>query len=1131
VLAIRVLSRIREGFALDLPLKTLFTSPTIAQLASEIERLSGLQTLASLPPLQPRQHEGEIPTSFAQQRLWITDQMEHGVSAYNLPLAVVLSGGGEELPALLGRSVAMVVERHEILRTILPQVNGEPVQKVMAHVEFKLPLVDVSLVRENQQEAIVRRLANVEALRPFHLSTGPLLRAMLVRAASEKHVLLLTLHHIVADGWSLEILFDELIEVYSSLAAGRSCNLPALTVQYGDYAQWQREWLRGELLENLLTFWRSQLADVPAAIRLPTDRPRPAVQTFRGSRLQVAWGAELSGAVKELARNERATPFVVMLAGLVALLYRYTGDEDILIGTPSANRNRVELEGLIGFFSNTLVLRSRIAARDSFRQLVAAVRETVLKAHAHQDLPFEKLVEEMQPVRQLGVSPYFQVVFAMHHAKPARRFEGITLEPLETEILSAKFDLTIYVLRRDGELNVYFEYNRDLFNATTVLRLLENYRNLMAAAATDAGASVSALPLLSAAEAHQVLREWNDTLADYPIGSLIHQLFEAQVARTPESAALLHGDERLTYRELNCMANRIAHGLRALGVGPEKTVAVFLKRSSNMVAALLGILKSGGAYVPLDPEYPAERLAFMLGDAHATLVVTELSLRDRLGNVESRTVLLDDLVVGAPDHNPVLVTDTHNLAYVIYTSGSTGRPKGIMIEHHSAVVLLHWVRETFSQEELAGMLAGTSICFDVSIFELFGALSWGGRVQLIENALEIPSFRDDPEVRLAGSVPSAVAELVAADGIPQWATTLNLAGEPVPSGMAEDILHRSNARRITNLYGPSEDTTFSSIAFLSAGGPQPTPIGRPVANTRFFVLDSEFRFTPMSAVGQIYIAGDGLTRGYIGRPELTAERYLPDPHSGVPGARMYRTGDQARYLMNGELVYLGRLDHQVKIRGFRVELGEIEAVLREYPGVSQAVVTLSAKDHLLAAYIVADHDAQPAVAAIDMAVRSRLPEYMAPSAYMVLESLPLLPNGKIDRSKLPEPVMPLRDGQSNFVAPGSELEEGIAAILQEMLERPHIGVHDHFFSDLGAHSLFLIQLADRLRKQLAVRLSVIELFQFPTIATLAAHLDLSRTVDAPTPNMEKFVLQRQDATQRNRELRKAAQLKAGQGGW
>lgn len=1128
LLAIRALSRIREAFGVDVPLRALFEHSTLGGLALEIGRVSGATGPRGLPPLEREPHDGVVPLSFAQERLWVIDQLALGIPAYNLPIALSLTGSDAGLPGLLLRSLQTLVERHEVLRTTLPVLDGRPVQHVQGRGEVDMPLVDLSLLPEQDRAAVTRRLASAAAVGPFDLGSGPLLRALLIRHAPARHVLLLTVHHIVADGASLEVLLDELIQAFSCLSAGRPCDLPPLPVQYGDYARWQRRWMRGERLDELLSFWRAQLADVPPPIRLPTDRPRPALQTFRGGRQTITFPRELFTAIDELARVERATPFMILLAGLFALLHRYTGEVDLLVGTPAANRNRVELEPLIGFFANTLVLRTRVDGRRSFRDLVAAVRDTTLKAYAHQDLPFEKLVEELQPTRQLGTSPYFHVMFAMQHVKPMAPVEGLTIVPLETETLAAKFDLTMYVIRSARELRVSIDFNRDLFDSSTILRLLDAYTNLIAAAAEDAGTRVSELALLSETEAHQIVREWNDTQAAYAADPLIHELFEAQVTRTPEAIAVKHNGEQVTYRELNRMANGLARRWRELGVGPETTVAVFLRRTSRMVAALLAILKAGGAYVPLDPEYPPQRLAFMLEDVQAALVVTEPALADRLTIPPDRIFVLDDdLDLRGHDSNLTRVSSPRNMAYIIYTSGSTGTPKGIMVEHRNAVVLLHWVRDTFPSEELAGMLAGTSICFDVSVFELFGPLSWGGSVRLIENVLEMPLYTSDPTIRLVGSVPSAFAALTEAGAIPRSATTVNLAGEPVPTGLADAIYRHSDAHRITNLYGPSEDTTFSSMAVLPWGLKEAPSIGRPIANTRLFVLDGELRPVPAGTVGQLYIAGDGLTRGYFGRPALTAERFLPDPLSGDAGARMYRTGDHARHRMNGALEYVGRLDHQVKIRGFRVELGEIEAVLQDTPGVKQAVVVARAEEPQLTAYIVRQPGVQQRPDAIDAAARGRLPEYMVPGAYIVLETLPTLPNGKVDRASLQMLAAPAPAPRAEDTRPGTDVEMQMVEVLRESLNRSNVGIHDHLFSDLGAHSLLVIQVAARLRDRLGLPVSVIELFQFPTVATLAAHLAARDGGDRSEPIVEQLGRQRLDAIDKRRRFRRAAHADTG----
>jgi amino acid adenylation domain-containing protein len=1123
LLAIRAVSRIREAFGVELPLQAIFEHPTFGDLASEIERLSGAGPAPALPSIEPAARTiGDAPLSFAQERLWVIDQMEPGIVAYNLPVAFALTGREPRLAELLRQSVDAIVERHEVLRTTLPAVDGHPVQRVHTRLDVEMPLVDLSLLPADVRVGESRRLVRAAAVRPFDLAAGPLVRALLIRHAADDHLLFLAVHHIVADGASLDVLFRELVEAYSAFASRGAPQWAPLVVQYRDYARWQRDWMRGPLLDRLVTFWRGQLADAPPPIRLPIDRPRPAIQTFAGGRQVLTFSRALSTAVDELALAERGTLFMVLLAGFFTLLQRYTGDDDIVVGTPAANRNRVELEPLLGFFVNTLVLRTRVSGRRSFRDLIAAVRATTLRAYAHQDLPFEKLVEELQPARQLGASPYFQVMFAMYDAGTARPVGPLTIAPVEIESIAAKFDLTMYVLRRGRDLTVSLEFNRNLFDDATITRMLTNYQNLMRAAADDPGRPVAALVLMSPAEVHQVMHEWNDTDARYPDTVTIPELFEAQVRRTPGAIAIRHGESSVTYDELNRMANRVAHHLSDRGVGPESTVGVLLPRTIAMVSTLLGVLKAGGAYVPFDPDYPGERLAWMLNDAQASVVIADTAVSHRLPIDPRRLVLVDDVLTGSGrDDNPAAIAAPGNAAYVIYTSGSTGRPKGTVIEHRSTVVLLQWIRETFGPE-LIGMLAGTSIGFDVSIFELFGPLCWGGSIRLIENALEMTAFVDDPSIRLVGSVPTAMSELVRLGGIPRSATTINLAGEPVPPGLAEQFLALPNVRRVANLYGPTEGTTFSSMALLRADGDQRPAVGRPVSKTRFFVLDDECRPVPIGAAGQVYIAGDGLARGYLGRPDLTAERFLPDPCSGRPGARMYRTGDRGRYLINGELDYLGRVDHQVKIRGMRVELGEIEAVLREQPGVEQAVVVARPYEPSLAAYLVPEPDAALRIASIQTALGSRLPSHMVPSVYCVIDRLPLLPNGKVDRSALPEPRDAAVRTPAESTRPGNSIESGIVDVLAEAINRSAVGVHDHFFTDLGGHSLLAIQVTSRIRERLGLPMSVIDLFQFPTARALASHLSAKAAREASPQTDDPAGRRRRDAIDRRRAFRQGA---------
>ncbi|HYO12891.1 MAG TPA: amino acid adenylation domain-containing protein, partial [Thermoanaerobaculia bacterium] len=857
--------------------------------------------------------------------------------------------------------------------------------------------------------------------------------------------------------------------------------LPAPAVHYADFACWQRERMRGEVLEKQLAWWRERLARLPQLLELPADRPRPPVQGSRGGRCEEPLSSRLSEALQALCRRQGATPFMALLAGFQALLGRRTGREDPPVGTPIANRNRAETEGVIGLFVNTLVLPADLSGDPSFTELLRRVRELTLDVYAHQDLPFEKLVEDLRPQRDLSHAPLFQVMLILQNAPlapPAVPELELSLLPVESS--TAKFDLTLAVVERaEGVRLLQAEFNRDLFDRTTVARLLGHLVSLLAEAVADPGRRLSDLSLLPEPERHQALLDWNDTGTRFPEGLCLHDLVQAQAERTPDAVAVVCAGEKATYRELDRRANRLARRLRAAGVAREVPVGISLERSLDMVVALLAILKAGGAYVPLDPTYPPDRLAFMLADCQrgieAPVVVTrEWLLRNR------------EAIAAENDEAPATGARPEDLAYVLYTSGSTGRPKGVAIEHRSAVALLHWAGEVFPSEDLAGTLASTSINFDLSIFELFLPLSRGGTVILADNALALAGLPEAGAVTLVNTVPTAMAELLRLEALPASVRAVNLAGEPLTPALVEQIERRPGVRRVLDLYGPSEDTTYSTFARRTADGP--ATVGRPIANTRAYLLDRWGRPAPIGVPGEIWLGGDGLARGYLHRPELTAERFVPDPFAGIsgaPGSRLYRTGDLARFRRDGRLELLGRIDHQVKVRGFRIELGEIEAQLCRHPAVRKAAVLLhehAPGDWRLAAWVVsAGGPCRPDD--LRAWLGERLPAVMVPSSFGFLEALPRLPNGKLDRRDLAARSLPVEGGGDAFASPKTEEERRMAAIWTEVLGVAQVGLHDDFFR-LGGHSLLVARVIARLRRDFEVDLPLRSLFQAPTIARL-----------------------------------------------
>jgi natural product biosynthesis luciferase-like monooxygenase protein/amino acid adenylation domain-containing protein/FkbM family methyltransferase len=1096
LLAARVVSRVREALGVELPLPEVFAAPTVAGLARRVEALLGGGAGEEAPPLVPvPRDDAPLPLSFAQQRLWFIDRLEPGSAAYNLPYAIRVRGP-LDLGAL-GRALTDVARRHEALRTRFPERGGEPVQWIEPARPAPLPLVDLGGLGGAAREEELARLAAREARRPFHLAAGPLLRAAAVRLGEDDAAVLLTMHHVVSDGWSLGILVRELSALYAGHARGEDPRLPELPVQYVDFATWQRAWLSGDVLERQLDFWRGELRGAPPLLELPADRPRPAVMGGAGGRVDFRVDAETAAGVRALARREGATPFMALLAAWQLLLARWSGQEDVVVGTPVAGRNRLETEGLIGFFVNTLALRGDVSGDPGFRELLRRVRGRTLEAYAHQDLPFERLVEELGVERSRAHAPLFQVVFALQTAVPEPRLGAAEVQVLETGSASPKFDLSLGIADdAAGGLAGGLEYAAALREPATAARMAEQYAVLLAGIVADPGARAMTLPLMTAAERRRVLAEGHGPERGAAPGECVHELVARQAARAPDAVALWFRGATLTYGELDRRANRLAHYLHARGVGPEARVGVCLERTPELVVALLAVLRAGGAYVPLDPAYPAARLRGMIEDAGAGLVLTSAALAGVLPEDAAALALGTLRLDGEPDTAPASGVGPENLSHVIFTSGSTGRPKGVMIRHSSTVALLHWLREAVTDEERSAVLFSTSVSFDVAVAELFGTLAWGGRLVLVENALELATAAE-PVVH-ASMVPTAAAELLRSGGIPASVRTLNLGGEPLPADLARDLYALGTVEKVGNLYGPTEDTTYSTYSLVGRGA---VTLGRPLPGTRAYVLDGEMEPVPAGVAGELYLAGDGLARGYAGRPELTAERFLPDPF-GPAGARMYRVMDRVRRRSDGELEYLGRTDFQVKVRGFRIELGEVEAALRAHPEVREAVAVVredAPGDRRIVAYVVPRGGTETAPPPADLRawLGERLPGYMVPSALVVLDALPLTGSGKTDRRALPAPEGAA--ASKEYVAPRTAMEERVAAVFAEVLGAARVGVHDDFF-DEGGHSLLATRAAGRLQRELGIRVPVGVLFEHTTVAGVAAWLEAERGGDAdPSP--------------------------------
>ncbi|MFL6284933.1 MAG: amino acid adenylation domain-containing protein [Pyrinomonadaceae bacterium] len=1103
--AVQVVSRLSDLFKVELPVRLLFEAPTVQSLAAVVGRATTRERHVARPPIERASRGVRPPLSYAQQRMWFLQRMEPDNPFYNLPAAVRLRGA-LDVDALL-RTLTEVVRRHEVLRTRFEEADGEPVQVVEPAAPLPLPLTDLSGLEESEREAEARRLTEEEALKPFDIGVAPLIRAGLLRLSSEEHVVLVTIHHIAGDGWSTGVLTDEVRSLYGAYARGEESPLAELEIQYADYAAWQRGWLRGDELEGQLSFWRERLGGDLPVLDLPADRPRPAVQTYRGSHTSVTLSPEVEAGLRALGRREGVTLFMTLLAAFDLLLHRYTGRRDILVGAPVAGRARKETEGLIGLFVNTLVLRAEVGGDLSFRDLLARVREATLSAYAHQDVPFEKLVEELRPERSLSHSPLFQVAFALQNA-PAGRLELPGLETLEVSEggETAKFDLTVTVAEGGEGLRVSWNYNTDLFDASTVERMARHYARVLKAVALDPERRVSEVELLSAEERRQLLVEWNPAAGVHAPPRCIHELFDDVAAKTPDAVAVVHAGEELTYAELNARADRLSRYLRSLGVGPESMVGLLLERSAEMVVAILGVLKAGGAYVPLDPEYPRERIDFILEDAGVSLLLTQRRLRGRAPVGVAVCCVDDDADDAFEAHAPdslAKVSTPDNTAYVIYTSGSTGRPKGVQITHANVARLFAATREWFRFGPRDVWTMFHSYAFDFSVWELWGALLHGGRVVVVPFVVSrspeaFYELMRDEGVTVLNQTPSAFLQLIQAAEPADEAERLPLrlvifGGEALEPQSLRPWFERYGDRtpQLVNMYGITETTVHVTYRPLSAEDLRPgagSMIGRPIPDLQVYVLDEYRNLCPVGVPGELHVGGRGLARGYLNRPALTAERFVANPFGEGPGARLYRSGDLARFLPNGDIEYLGRIDHQVKLRGHRIEPGEIEAALAGHPSVSAALVTVrevAPGDERLVAYVVAHAGAN--AEELKGHLKERLPAYMAPGAWVFLDALPLTRNGKVDRKALPDPDITRRDSGEEFEPPRTQVEEVLASIWSQVLGAERVGRSDNFFA-LGGHSLLATRIISRVRESFRVELPVRSLFESPTLAKLAEQI-------------------------------------------
>ena len=1109
-------NRIEGNFKVAVSVAEFFEGASISALAMQILSQLTNDIVNSVTLSSVERTSNEYPLSFAQQRLWFINKLEPNSPAYNIAITVRIKGQLNQVA--LAESLKEIIRRHEVLRTNFKEVNGEPVQVIQSTDNWRLGNLEIEnfLLKEAQQ--------------PFDLAESGLFKAKLLRLDADKSILLLTMHHIIFDGWSTGVLIRELTAIYEAFLTGKPSPLPENTIQYVDYVYWQREWLKGEILESQLAYWKQQLGGNLPVLNLPTDYPRPTVSTFRGARQTLVLPEVLREGIKELSQQEGVTLFMALLAAFKTLLFRYTHQDDILVGSPIANRNSAEIQAAIGFFVNTLVLRSNLSGNPSFKELLKQIRRVALDAYSHQDLPFEKLVEELHPERNLSHTPLFQVMFALQNfPMPNLEVAGLNLEVQEVDTGTAKFDLTLFVEDRGRELVATFEYNTDLFKATTINRMLGHFQTLLAGIVANPNQRLSDLPLLAEVERNQLIIEWNQTKTDYSQNLYVHQLFEEQVERTPDAVAVKFRKQKLTYRELNQRANQLANYLQKLGVKQEVFVGICVERSIEMLVGLLGILKAGGAYVPLDPTYPKERLAFMLEDAHVPVLLTQQHLLEIIPSHSGKVVCLDTnwQEIGKEiSENPRSNVCADNLAYVIYTSGSTGKPKGTLIHHRGLANYLSWCTKAYSVEQGEGSLVHSSISFDMTITGLFSPLLVGGKVELLPEDKGVETLaktlRNKSNFSLVKITPAQL-ELLSHQLLPQSAAgktrAFIIGGENL---LAESIAFwQENApdTMLVNEYGPTETVVGCCIYQAKDKQSGSIPIGRAIANTQLYILDRYLQPVPVGIAGELYIGGAGVARGYLHRPELTAERFIPNPFGA--GERLYKTGDLARYRADGIIEYLGRIDHQVKVRGFRIELSEVEAVLSHHPKVRECVVL--AKCDRLIAYAVLHPGETLTVSELRNYLAEKLPEYMVPSALVTLDSMPLTVNGKVDRKALPVPESLRPELEVAYVSPQTELEQIIAVIWQEVLQLEKVGIYDNFF-DLGGHSLLIVQVHSRLQARLEQNILMVEMFKYPTIESLAKYLSGNREQKPILQEISDLAQKQRLAVNRQKRLMKEVRL-------
>ncbi|MFD2169281.1 amino acid adenylation domain-containing protein [Tumebacillus lipolyticus] len=1103
LLAIQVVSRIGNAFQTELSLRSIFEAPTVERLAQLIEQTA--QT--DIPPIAASVRADKLPLSYAQERLWFFEELQSGTATYNIPGGLRLTGRLDI--SALQRSLQSILDRHEALRTSFRTRDGQPEQVIEHGLSMPFAVIDLQGVPAAEREAEAVRLTDAEARKPFDLSIAPLIRATLLVLGEEDHVLLLTMHHLVADGWSLGVLVRELTAFYSAYTAEQPVPFAELPIHYADYAQWQKG--LESLFDRQMAYWEQQLGGDLAVLQLPTDKPRPAVKTFNGAACSLQLSKELSEGINHLSRLEGVTLYMTLLAAFKTMLYRYTGQDDILVGTPTAGRNREELEQLIGFFVNTLVICTQLEDGElSFNKLLHRVRDTALDAFAHQDVPFERLLDRLQPERDLSHTPLFQVMFVLQNQQVDPQLEGLLVQAIEGDSATAKFDLTLQAQETESGITLKLEYNTDLYESSTIERMLAHYATLLAGAVAAPEQKLIDLPILPEAERALLLDMWNRTNAVYPSEATLHGLFETWVSRQPETTAVVYQDRRLSYAELNGRANRLAHFLQKQGVGPDVFVGICMERSESLIVAILATLKAGGAYVPLDPAHPKERLGFILADSSPRVLLTQQHLAELFADADVCKVMLDaaegEFGEESAANLPQSITPD-DLGYMLYTSGTTGLPKGALVKHRGVVNMLSDFVGRKPLAPGAPFALWANYGFDLSVLEIFSCFMEGGELHILPDVDRSDShayfkWLEDNAIQSGFIPPFVVKDLIQwLDEQPrQMALRRILIGvESVHEPHVLAISERLPEMFIINGYGPTEASICSTLYSFDPAkvGARNLPIGSAVQNTELFILDRNRQPVPIGVPGELYVGGIGLARGYLNRPELNEERFVSHPFA--PDKRLYRTGDVVRYLPDGNIEYISRIDHQVKVRGYRIELGEIEAALIAHEKVLQAVVIarVDQGNKYLAAYVVPNGEASLTSAELRADLKGKLPIYMIPSAFVTLEAIPLTTNGKVDRKALPVPV---QGAAVEYVAPRSEIEEQMAEIWANVLGVEKVGIHDNFF-DLGGHSLLATQLVTRVRNVFSVELPVRSLFEVATIAELSSMVEglQQKATSAPKP--------------------------------